>query len=117
MRKHAALYLSAATLLSVAPLGAAQAQEIETVLVTAQKRVENVQDVPISMSVVSGKNLEDMNVRTFEDLAKYVPNLAIQPTPGANQIYIRGIGSGAQNFAFEQDVSLYIDGIYAGRNR
>jgi iron complex outermembrane receptor protein len=117
MRFRTALRLSTLTFFSVVPPTFAVADEIETVVVTAEKRVENVQDVPISMSVVSGRNLEDLNVHTFEDLAKYVPNLAIQPTPGANQIYIRGIGSGAQNFAFEQDVSLYVDGIYAGRNR
>lgn len=117
MRFKSALFLSALTSLSIGSVSFAVADQIETVVVTAEKRVENVQDVPISMSVVSGKTLENMNVHTFEDLAKYVPNLAIQPTPGANQIYIRGIGSGAQNFAFEQDVSLYVDGIYAGRNR
>lgn len=117
MRFKSALFLSTLTSLSIGWVSLAVADQIETVVVTAEKRAENVQDVPISMSVVSGKTLENLNVHTFEDLAKYVPNLAIQPTPGANQIYIRGIGSGAQNFAFEQDVSLYVDGIYAGRNR
>ena len=93
------------------------AEGIETILVTAQKRTEDVQDVAISMEVISGDELEKLRVKTFEDLQQYVPNFTVQPTPGANQIYIRGIGSGAQNFAFEQAVSLYVDGIYAGRNR
>ncbi len=90
---------------------------IETIVVTATKRSENVLDVPISMEVIGGAQIEEMRIRTFEDLEHYVPNFNVQPTPGANQIYIRGIGSGAQNFAFEQAVSLYVDGVYAGRNR
>lgn len=119
MRLKSALQLSALTAAFIAPttLAAAQDMTIETVVVTAQKRVQDVQDVPISMEVLSGRKLEELNVRTFEDMAKYVPNLTIQPTPGANEIYIRGIGSGSQNFAFEQAVSLYVDGVYAGRNR
>ncbi|MDB5482638.1 MAG: hypothetical protein JWO83_3691 [Caulobacteraceae bacterium] len=102
---------------SAATTAADSDTHVETLIVTAQKRAENVQNVPISIEVVRGEQINDLGVRRFEDLAKYVPNLTVQPTPGANQIYIRGIGSGAQNFAFEQDVSLYIDGVYAGRNR
>jgi iron complex outermembrane receptor protein len=102
----------------VALAGSVNAAEgIETIVVTAQKRAENVQDVPISMEVVGGDELDHLSINTFEDLQRFVPNFTVQPTPGANQIYIRGIGSGAQNFAFEQAVSLYVDGIYAGRNR
>lgn len=106
---------------AVALCGGAYAQDAgpssEEIVVTAQKRSENVQDVPISIEVVGNELIEDLNIVRFEDLQKYVPNFTVQPTPGANQIYIRGIGSGAQNFAFEQSVSLYVDGIYAGRNR
>src|SRR5258706_15539668 len=93
--------LLALTLSPAAPLAAAAATEpttqVETLTVTAQKRAENVQDVPISMQVMSGELISQQGIRRFEDLAKYVPNLTVQPTPGANQIYIRGIGSGAQN--------------------
>jgi iron complex outermembrane receptor protein len=106
---------------ALALCGGAQAQgassNSEEIVVTAQKRAENIQDVPISLEVVSNELIEDLHIVRFEDLQKYVPNFTVQPTPGANQIYIRGIGSGAQNFAFEQSVSLYVDGIYAGRNR
>lgn len=89
----------------------------EEIVVTAQKRAEKLQDVPISLEVVTSETIQDLQIVRFEDLQKYVPNFTVQPTPGANQIYIRGIGSGAQNFAFEQSVSLYVDGVYAGRNR
>ncbi|MHB8528603.1 MAG: TonB-dependent receptor, partial [Caulobacteraceae bacterium] len=90
---------------------------VAAVIVVAQKRPENIQNVPISMEVVTGEKLEELGIHRFEDLAYYVPNFSVNPTPGTNQIYIRGIGSGAQNFAFDQAVSIYDDGVYGGRGR
>lgn len=87
------------------------------IIVTAQKREQGIQDVPISMEVVSGETLTDFNVNDFRDISAYVPNVAVQTTAGNDVIYIRGFGSPPSNFSFDQAVSLYIDGIYAGRNR
>ena len=87
------------------------------IVVTAQLRSQRVQDVPISMTVIGADQIKQSGAQRLEEMARYIPNLNIQPTPVANQVFIRGIGSGAQNFAFEQAVSLYVDGIYAGRNR
>jgi iron complex outermembrane receptor protein len=88
---------------------------IEEVVVTAQKRAENVQDVPISMEVVSAKKLEAFHTDTFKALN--VPNMNTQAVGGNDVIYMRGFGSPSQNFAFDQAVSLYVDGIYGGRSR
>jgi len=85
------------------------------VLVTAQKRAENVQDVPISMEVVSAQKLEAFHSETFRALS--VPNMNVQNIGGNDVIYIRGFGSPSQNYSFDQAVSLYVDGIYAGRGR
>jgi len=87
------------------------------VLVTARKRTERLQDVPISVNVTSGEELASQDVRNLEALSGSVPNLHIQATPGNNAIYIRGIGSSPGNLAFEQSVGLFIDGAYAGRGR
>ena len=87
------------------------------VLVTARKRTERLQDVPISVNVTSGEELASQDVRNLEALSGSVPNLHIQATPGNNAIYIRGIGSSPGNLAFEQSVGLFVDGAYAGRGR
>lgn len=105
--------------LSSLPL-AAQAQEtpddgsLPEIVVTAQKREESLRDVPLSVEAVSGEKLKDAGIVRLEDLKAYVPNLQMSETGIANNIYIRGIGSGL-NQGFEQSVSTYMDGIYRGR--
>lgn len=90
---------------------------LEEVVVTAQKREQSLQDVPISLSVVGGDTIESLGVRDFNDLAEFVPNFFVQDTPGNYAIYIRGMGSTSGNLAFEQTVGLFIDGVYAGKSR
>lgn len=87
------------------------------IVVTAQKRTQGIQDVPISLEVVGGDTIDDFSINDFAAMASYVPNVAVQTTAGNDVIYIRGFGSPPSNFSFDQAVSLYIDGIYAGRNR
>jgi iron complex outermembrane recepter protein len=87
---------------------------LDEVVVTAQKREESLRDVPLSVEVVSGEKLADSGVLRMDDLKSYVPNLQVSETGIANNIYIRGIGSGL-NQGFEQSVSTYADGIYRGR--
>ena len=93
------------------------ATTVADILVTARKRTERLQDVPISVNVTSGEELASQDVRNLESLSGSVPNLHIQATPGNNAIYIRGIGSSPGNLAFEQSVGLFVDGAYAGRGR
>jgi iron complex outermembrane receptor protein len=87
------------------------------VVVTAQKREQKLQDVPISMEVVSGDKLADFNTNDFKQMVKFAPNVSVETTAGNDTIYIRGFGSPPANFSFDQSVSLYMDGVYAGRNR
>lgn len=88
-----------------------------TIIVTAQKREQDVQQVPISMSVIGGEQLQDFNIKDFVELDRYVPNFFVQATPGNNAFYIRGIGSTPGNLAFEQTVGLFVDGLYGGHAR
>jgi iron complex outermembrane receptor protein len=90
-------------------------QQLEEVVVTAQKRVESLQAVPISVNVISGDLIRDSGMQNMEDLAVLVPNLNISDTPGWNTVLIRGLGSGGGTASFEQSVGMYIDGIYAAR--
>lgn len=87
------------------------------IVVTAQKREQNIQDVPISIEVVSGEQLEDFHSNDMKAVMNFAPNVFVQTTAGNDVIYIRGFGSPPANFAFDQSVSLYVDGIYAGKSR
>ncbi len=87
------------------------------IIVTAQKREQSVQDVPISMTVIGGDQLQNFEIKNFIDLDRYVPNFFVQETPGNNAYYIRGIGSTPGNLAFEQTVGLFVDGLYGGHAR
>jgi len=86
------------------------------IVVTAQKRAENVQDVPISIAAFSGDSLERQNVVNVEGLAKITPNLSV--AKGAQTSYvrlaIRGIGA-ASNTTVEPSVAVFLDGAYVPR--
>jgi iron complex outermembrane recepter protein len=105
------------------PMPAAeQAQSVDgtmpgEIIVTAQRRNERLQDIPISLAVVQGSTLQTRSVQTFEQLAPLVPNLAITKTPGASIIYLRGIGTAPGSPSLDQSVVMIIDGIYAGNVR
>lgn len=90
--------------------------EIEEITVTAQKREENVQDVPISVTTFSDDFFTRSNVNTLRDMARYAPNLSLpQSSTIANQrIILRGVGS-VGNSAIEPTVAVFIDGVYYPR--
>ncbi len=94
---------------------------IEEVVVTAQKRAENVQDVPIAISAFTGTALKERAVADVSSLSNLAPNVTFDggtPFSGSTAIlaaYIRGIG--ANDFAFNLDpgVGIYLDGVYLAR--
>ena len=92
------------------------AQQLEEVIVTAQKKVESLQDVPISVVAMQGEQIQQAGIQNMMQLSDYVPNLHIAIAPVNTNIYMRGVGSG-NNQGFEQSVGMYIDGIYMGRGR
>lgn len=106
----AAVALATASSLSHAQL------MLEEVIVTAQKRAESLQDVPISVTAIQGEKLQSAGIQNMAQLADHVPNLHIADAPVNTNIYMRGMGSG-NNQAFEQSVGMYIDGVYMGRGR
>lgn len=115
-----AICLASPALAQVSDGGGADAAKAQPVgapdiVVTAQKRAERLQDVPISMEVLSAKNLATFHADNFKALS--VPNMSVGEVGGNQVIYMRGFGSPSQNYAFDQSVSLYIDGIYAGKSR
>jgi len=106
-----AVALTATTLASTA---VAQGFALEEIIVTAQKRAQSLQDVPISVATVSGEQISDIGITGLEELSLYTPNVNINQGKASPNLYIRGIGSGT-NSGFEQSVGMYIDGVYAGR--
>jgi len=101
--------------LALAPTSQAIAQLVlEEVIVTAQKRSESLQDVPISIAAMSGEKIDDVGITSLQELTQYIPNVTVNAGSGTPNLFIRGIGSGT-NQGFEQSVGMYIDGVYAGR--
>lgn len=86
------------------------------IVVTAQRREQRLQDVPVSVSVVSGASLEKAGIRNLQEVATRLPAVRIVEGPAADLLNIRGIGSG-QNSGFEQSVATFVDGVYRGRGR
>ena len=125
LRKKMLLHSAIVTgVMSSIVVGVASAQNVEedqvaklpTVVVTAQKREQDIKDVPISIIAVSGNDLQDMQVAGLEDLSESLPNVIISEDSVSNNIYVRGVGSGA-NSGFEQAVATFVDGVYRGRSR
>lgn len=90
---------------------------LEEIVVTATKRTESLQDVPISVGVVSGQLIEKLDITDLQDIQGFVPNLTVQRTFGNWAVRVRGLGSGVTNLAFDSSVSIFNDGVYCGRSR
>lgn len=87
---------------------------LEEITVTAQKREQGLQDVPISVSAVSGARINDVGIQDFNELAALVPNFQVNEDPIGDKVNIRGIQSG-NNAGIEQSIGTYVDGVYRGR--
>ena len=88
----------------------AVAQMLEEVVVTAQKREQTLKDVPISISAVSGKTIENRSIDDLASLSASIPNFFISENQIDSTLSIRGVTTG-NNKGFEQSVAMYFDGI------
>ena len=95
---------------------AGYAQQLEEIVVTAQKREQSLSDVPISVTAVGGELIQDAAIKSFRELGAYVPNLSITENAVNSIISMRGIGVGAQQ-SFEQSVGVFVDGVHLGKSR
>jgi len=94
------------------------AKGIMEVIVTAQKREQNLQDVPIVVTAVSGQLLQDTGVKDIKDLTILTPGLTVTSTSSevSTTARIRGIGTVGDNAGLESSVGVVIDGVYRPRN-
>lgn len=88
------------------------------IIVTATKREQTLQDVPVAVSVTSARTLEQAQIRDLKDLVSVVPSLRVtQLQSSANTNFIiRGFGNGANNAGIEPSVGVFIDGVYRSRS-
>jgi outer membrane receptor protein involved in Fe transport len=113
---------SLAVLAAVTFFTEARAQEPETaveeIIVTAQRREQSLQDVPIVVTSVSGQLLQDAGVKDIKDLTVLTPGLMVTSTSNESQTSarIRGIGTVGDNPGLESSVGVLIDGVYRPRN-
>ena len=90
--------------------------QLEEVLVTAQKREQGLQDVPIALSAFQSDFIQGVGAELIDDLARFTPALTTQSsTQGEPNIYIRGIGSNDFGIGGDISVGVFIDDIYVGR--
>jgi iron complex outermembrane recepter protein len=110
--------IASAVLLALASPSALAQQDTTTlgeVIVTAQKRAENLQDVPISIETMDTKKLDEMQVQGFKDYALLLPAVVATPTLGTGsggaQVYMRGVATGGDGQATtsQPSVGMYLD--------
>ncbi len=118
LRVKPLFFLTSAILAGTAPARAQQAPVpsqgniLEEIVVTSQKRAENLQTVPISIQAFDAKKLTELQVASFDDYAKYLPSLSVQSYgPGQAQLYVRGVTNGGDGLhvGSEPLVGVYVD--------
>ncbi|MGH8179063.1 MAG: TonB-dependent receptor [Steroidobacter sp.] len=114
----AALALSALPAIAQKTEQAESGRSIETIVVTAQKREQSLQDVPIVVTAVSEQLLQDTGVQDIKDLTILTPGLTVTSTSNESSTTarIRGIGTVGDNPGLESSVGVVIDGVYRPRN-
>jgi iron complex outermembrane recepter protein len=95
---------------------ASDSDSIQEITVTAQRRTQSIQDVPITIQAISGDQLKTLNVSTMDDLLKYTPNVTFSGNgPGQGNIFMRGLSSGGSGNQSQSttapfpNVALYLD--------
>ena len=94
----------------------AGSEALEEITVTAQRREQSMQDVPISMQALTGQALQQLNITTFDDYIKYLPNVtSANNGPGQNEVFMRGLSAGSQasqgssSTGLFPNVAIYLD--------
>ena len=95
-----------------------QSTSVDDIIVTAQKREQSLQDVPIVVTSLSAEVLEDAGVRDIKDLQILTPGLTVTSTTSeaSTTARIRGVGTVGDNPGLESSVGVVIDGVYRSRN-
>lgn len=111
---------AAAAALTLLPAFVVQAQDMsgDEIIVTAQRRAQNIQDVPISVTAISGDMLTQTGAIDITDIQKFTPNATVEVARGSNSTlvaFIRGVGQQDPLWGFEPGVGIYVDDIFVAR--
>ncbi len=106
-----------AMLTNVTVAAAQEREYLEEVIVTAQKRAQNIQEIPVAVTALSGEHLVEHGITDMFDLQQTAPGLIVDQSQTATtaNFSLRGIGTSSQNFGLEPSVGLYVDGVYRAR--
>ena len=92
--------------------------QLEEVTVTAQKRAESSQTVPLTITTVSADEMSQANIRNLFQIADYVPGMVFSRAPDDGMaLTFRGLGSPARSQAFEESIGVFMDGIFLAKAR
>ena len=92
------------------------AQALEEIVVTAQRREQSLQEVPISIEAITGAEIEKQGFRDMIDLTQFSPGATIDAGQDRINITVRGIGTAGNNQALEQSAPTFVDGVHFGRS-
>ena len=120
------LAATAGMVLGAAPAALAQEQQVEAeaggigdIIVTARKRQETTQDVPVAVVAISAEKMQQYDLSNLERVAAMTPSFSIGRTPSGSgaTLVLRGIGSNTTSIGLEQSVAVIVDGAYYGQGR
>lgn len=96
-------------------VSAVDSGQIQEILVTAQRRSENLQKVPIAVSAVSGQELQNRGITQVAELGASIPAMDISKGSGVLTPFLRGIGNSSYTIGNESSVAVYVDGVFYSR--
>jgi outer membrane receptor protein involved in Fe transport len=92
-----------------------QAQQLEEIVVTAQRREQSLQDVPISIQTFQGDDISRQGFHSLNELTTYAPGLVIKDQSEEQGLLLRSAGTQSKNMAIEAGVPIFVDGVHMGR--
>ena len=92
---------------------------IGEIVVTARKRAESAQDIPVALTVITAEEIQNRDLTNLEDVAAATPNFVIgrNATGSGAQLSLRGVGSNSLSIGTEQSIAVIVDGVYYGQGR
>jgi iron complex outermembrane recepter protein len=114
-----ALFASCSALVLATPALAQNSESgaatLDTIVVTAQNRAEDIQDVPIAISVISAEQIRDAGVTDFREIERVAPSLNVTQDTSSTRVSVRGVGTQSSDEAQDQSIAINIDGEYLNR--
>ncbi len=106
------------TAATAVPSAVTDSGTLQEVVVTARRRTEDLQNVPLTVNAVTAQTIQDQDVTSVDDLSRFVPNMKIsqdRATSSTINVYIRGVGQSDPLWGFDPGVGVYIDDVYLAR--